>query len=185
MSFLLTFDDGPGPATERLLDVLGDTKAVFFFLGKNIERARPTAVRAAVRGHVLGNHTWSHARPDAIDAPTLVAEVRRTDGVLAEVVREAGLAVPAEFPVRLPYGPAPHDERLAALAAIGRTHTHWTGDFGDWQDPDPRELAAKMRAHIDAQAALGLDAVLDLHDSSKLFADRTNTVEAVRLLLAE
>jgi hypothetical protein len=42
-----------------------------------------------------------------------------------------------------------------------------------------------MRVHIAAQAATGLPAVIDLHDSSRLYADRRVTVEAVRLLLAD
>ena len=91
------------------------------------------------------------------------------------------------IPVRLPYGPAPDDDRLAALASLGRMHTHWTGDFGDWLEPqpDPAELAARMRAHVAAQAAMGMAAVIDLHDSSRLYADRSVTVEAVRLLLTD
>ena len=37
----LTFDDGPGPATTALLDVLAarGVTATFFLLGKNVERA--------------------------------------------------------------------------------------------------------------------------------------------------
>jgi hypothetical protein len=42
-----------------------------------------------------------------------------------------------------------------------------------------------MRAHIAVQDALGLAAVIDLHDASKLYADRSTTVEAVRLLLEQ
>jgi chitin deacetylase len=182
----LSFDDGPGPATQRLLDVLAarGVKATFFLLGKNLERARDVAVRMAREGHVLGNHSFAHPRADAIDAAGFAGELRRTDELLAAIVRDAGLP-PRAFPVRLPYGPQANDPRLAALAALGRTHVHWTGDFHDWQDPDPATLAAQMRAHVAAQSAAGLDALLDLHDSSKLYADRSNTVEAVRLFLAD
>lgn len=42
-----------------------------------------------------------------------------------------------------------------------------------------------MRAHVEAQARAGLAAVLDLHDSSRLYAERAVTVEAVRLLLTD
>jgi chitin deacetylase len=185
----LTFDDGPGPATAALLEVLAarGARATFFLLGRNVERARAVAVQLLRDGHVVGNHTYSHARPDAIDAPTLVDEIARTDALLASVAQEAGCALVSPLPVRLPYGPAANDPRLPALASLGRTHVHWTGDFQDWTDPppDPAELAARMRRHIDAQAALGLATVIDLHDSSRLFADRTATVEAVRLLLAD
>ncbi len=185
----LTFDDGPGPATPLLLDVLAarGARATFFLLGQNVERARAVAVRIAREGHVLGNHTFSHARPGAIAAAALADEIARNDALLADVCREAGVAPRQPIPVRLPYGPAPTDDRLAALAAIGRPHVHWTGDFGDWVDPAPApaDLAARMRAHVEAQARAGLPAVIDLHDSSRLYADRTATAEAVRLLLAD
>ncbi len=72
---------------------------------------------------------------------------------------------------------------MRALAALGRTHVHWTGDFEDWADPAAGELAARM--HRVCQHAQGLDAVLDLHDSSSAFADRSATVETVRLLLQD
>jgi chitin deacetylase len=64
-------------------------------------------------------------------------------------------------------------------------HVHWTADFEDWKDPPPAPMAKKMREHILAQHALGLDAVLDLHDSSREFANRSATVEAVRLLIED
>lgn len=187
----LSFDDGPGPATEALLDVLAarGARATFFLLGKNVERARATAVRVAREGHVVGNHTFSHARPDAIGARPFVDEILRVDALLADVAREAGVTLARPIPVRLPYGPVEvggkRDPRLEALASLGRTHVHWTGDFDDWTDPppEPEALAVAMRAHADAQAALGLAAVLDLHDSSKLFVDRRATVAAVRLFL--
>jgi chitin deacetylase len=172
-----------------LLDVLArhHVRATFFLLGKNIERDRATALRLVRSGHVAGNHTYSHARPDAIAQAILVAELARTDTLLEALYREAAVPSPgAPFPVRLPYGPAPDDPRLRALASVGRTHVHWTGDFEDWADPQPlpADLAAAMRAHVEAQHAQGLDAVLDLHDSSRLYADRSVTVAAVDLLLA-
>ncbi len=185
----LTFDDGPGPATPLLLDVLAarGVHATFFLLGRNVERARDVAVRIAREGHVVGNHTLTHARPGAIAGAALVDEILRTDALLADVCREAGVAPRSPIPLRLPYGPSPNDDRLCALAAIGRTHTHWTGDFGDWLEPPPdaAELAARLHAHIAAQEAAGLAAVLDLHDSSRLFADRSATAAAVRLLLVD
>lgn len=178
----MTFDDGPGPATPGLLDVLRakGARATFFLLGQNVERARETAARLAREGHVVGNHSWSHPRADAVSEAAFVQEIRRTDALLAEV-----LGKPGPFPTRLPYGPQPDDPRLRALASLGRTHVHWTGDFNDWArpPPDPAALAGAMRAHVAAQHAAGLDAVLDLHDSSRLFEDRSATATAVRLLL--
>jgi chitin deacetylase len=183
----LTFDDGPGPATDELLDVLAErgAHATFFLLGCNLERARATAVRLAREGHLLGNHTYSHARPRAQSSRALAEEITRTDELLRAIHAEAGVAARAPIPIRLPYGPALADPRLNVLAALGRTHVHWTADFQDWVEPppDPAELAQRMRAHVLAQEQDGLAAVIDLHDSSRQFADRSATVRAVRLLL--
>jgi chitin deacetylase len=174
---LLTFDDGPGPSTAALLDVLAaaGARATFFLLGANIERMPELAVRAAREGHELGNHMYSHAR--VIDEAALLDELARTDAL---ILAAGG---PARPRVRLPYGVLPNDARPAMLERLGRPHVGWTADFGDWLDPDPSTLVAAMRAHVAEQHARGLDAVLDLHDSSRLGAARASTVEAVRRLL--
>ncbi len=181
----LTFDDGPGPSTPALLDVLATAgvRATFFVLGAHVERAREICVRAAREGHELGNHTYSHARPDAIDAATLAEEIAKTDELILDVWHEAGVT-PAPIRVRLPYGVVGEDPRVAMLAAIGRTHVGWTAAFGDWSPSEPTELAARMRAHVVAQHAAGDDAIIDLHDSSRTGVERPATVEAVRLFLA-
>jgi chitin deacetylase len=183
----LTFDDGPGPATPALLDVLAarGIKATFFLLGVNVERAREVVVRLLREGHTAGNHSHTHPRPDATDEARFAAEIQRNDALLREVAAEAGLTLAEPIPVRLPYGPIAEDPRMRALSALGRMHVHWTADFEDWKDPPPAPMAKKMREHILAQHALGLDAVLDLHDSSREFANRSATVEAVRLLIED
>lgn len=200
--FALTFDDGPGPDTEALLDVLraAGVRATFFLLGRNLEeapwcgdpaRARSLAVRAAREGHVLGNHTWSHFRPDRWRE--LAADVRRGEAVVRDLRRESG-AAEAPVPFRLPYGvrvtDGALDPRLPVIASMGLGHQHWTSDFDDWTLPhgEGPALAARMVAHIEQFAALGLDAVLDLHDSgtgSSFGYSRPATVEGVRLLLEE
>jgi len=170
MALTLTFDDGPGPSTPALLDVLAaaGVHATFFVLGCHLERRRDVALRIAREGHVLGNHTYSHARPHAIDARALADEIARTDALIADLV---GPGVP---PLRLPYGLVADDPRLPMITALGRAHVGWTAHFGDWLPCDPVELAARMRMHGD-------DAVLGLHDSSRTGAERPWTVEAVRL----
>jgi peptidoglycan/xylan/chitin deacetylase (PgdA/CDA1 family) len=122
----LTFDDGPGPSTPDLLEVLATraVRATFFLHVRNIETHPEIAARIAREGHVLGNHTWSHARPGALSSDDLVAEIKRTDELIEAIAPERGRP-----PVRLPYGPAPDDPRLPVLASLGRPHVHWTADF--------------------------------------------------------
>ena len=203
--FALTFDDGPGPSTEALLDVLraSGVSATFFLLGRNVEeapwcgdagRARAVAERARSEGHVLGNHTYSHLRPDRWR--DFAADVRRGEAVLR-------LLRPGPIPFRLPYGIQrvaggfplgsagdQMDPRLAVIASMGLTHQHWTSDFDDWTlaAADGPALAARMIAHVEECASTGIDAVLDLHDSgtgSSFGYDRPATVLGVKLLLEE
>ncbi|MGL4243750.1 MAG: polysaccharide deacetylase family protein [Beijerinckiaceae bacterium] len=60
---VLTFDDGPLPATTgRVLDALAaeQVQATFFMIGRNA-KANPEMVRrVAAAGHTLANHTLSH-----------------------------------------------------------------------------------------------------------------------------
>ncbi len=213
--FALTFDDGPGPSTAALLDVLRDAgiQATFFVLGRNameapwcggdVARARALALRVVREGHCAGNHSYSHLKPDRWRE--VAADLRRGDQVVRDLRREAGLP-DGPIPVRLPYGirlleqtiAAPTgtvnavtlDPRVAVLASMGLSHLHWTSDFDDWtlQAGDGAALATRMIEHIESNARLGLDAVLDLHDSgtgSSFGYERPATVEGVRLLLAE
>ena len=211
--FALTFDDGPGPSTAALLDVLRDAgvKATFFLLGRNIVEApwgdaptaRSLAVRAAREGHVLGNHTYSHFRPERWRE--LKADVLKGAEIVREILREAG-SQQAAVPFRLPYGvrlvegtlPAPAgtlntvslDPRLPVIASMGLAHQHWTADFDDWtmKTGDGEKLAAAMVSHVLQVEALGLDAVMDLHDSGTGSVSgyaRPATVEGVKLFLAE
>jgi chitin deacetylase len=212
--FALTFDDGPGPSTAALLDVLqaAAVRATFFLLGRNVveapwcgdpARALALAVRAAREGHVLGNHTYSHLRPDRWR--DLRADALRGQEVVRSVRAEAGLPE-APIPFRLPYGvrlvegtlPAPAgtlngvtvDPRLPVIASLGLAHMHWTSDFDDWTMTagDGPRLSQALAAHVLQAESLGLDAVLDLHDSGTGSAsgyERPATVEGVRLFLEE
>ncbi|MDR2885949.1 MAG: polysaccharide deacetylase family protein [Rikenellaceae bacterium] len=61
----LTFDDGPTPGiTEWILSELDkhNAKATFFCLGKNIEMYPDLYEKIIAKGHVVGNHTYSHQK---------------------------------------------------------------------------------------------------------------------------
>jgi peptidoglycan/xylan/chitin deacetylase (PgdA/CDA1 family) len=78
-SVALTFDDGPGKSTARILEILRQFKvpATFFNIGEN-EAARPSLVKAEAKdGFVLGNHTWSHPDMAKLSARAQAAEMDR------------------------------------------------------------------------------------------------------------
>ncbi len=61
--FSLTYDDGPGFITGDLLKLLEKygAKATFFMTGGAVRKYPEKAAAAAAAGHLLGNHTDTHA----------------------------------------------------------------------------------------------------------------------------
>ncbi|MEW6009353.1 MAG: polysaccharide deacetylase family protein [Candidatus Omnitrophota bacterium] len=60
----LTFDDGPNPyVTLELLKLLDNfqIKAAFFLVGKNIKSFPNIVKEIYKRGHIIGNHSFSHS----------------------------------------------------------------------------------------------------------------------------
>ena len=60
---VLTFDDGPWPATTpRVLAALAQecVRATFFLIGKPASEHPALVRRIAAEGHTIGHHTWTH-----------------------------------------------------------------------------------------------------------------------------
>jgi len=77
---VLTFDDGPWPATTpRVLDALKRecVRATFFPLGRNAV-AHPVLVRRELaEGHTVAHHTYSHPLLSRMAVPRAIAEIDR------------------------------------------------------------------------------------------------------------
>ena len=60
----ITFDDGPHPkTTPEVLKILDDynIKATFFCIGRNVDKYSDIAKTACEKGHIIGNHSFSHS----------------------------------------------------------------------------------------------------------------------------
>ncbi len=74
----LTFDDGPDPlSTMRLLDMLDRfaVKAVFFCTGIKAEKYPELINKIKARGHLIGNHGYTHLNGWIISTEKYVADV--------------------------------------------------------------------------------------------------------------
>jgi peptidoglycan-N-acetylglucosamine deacetylase len=63
-SVLITFDDGPDPVnTLLILDILekNNVRAVFFMTGIRMEKHPDIVKKMSEKGHLIGNHTFSHS----------------------------------------------------------------------------------------------------------------------------
>ncbi len=124
----LTFDDGPGKTTARILKILRryHVPAAFFNIGQNMT-VRPWLVRRESRqGFVLGNHTWNH--PDMAEL-SRSQQATEMDRVTAEQRKLTG-TVPCVF--RPPYGD--YDTTTLRLAQHRRMAVWlWSVDTEDWK----------------------------------------------------
>jgi len=129
---LLTFDDGPHTEhTPAVLHRLAahNLRAAFFLVGKRITGAG-LVTQIAAAGHLLGNHTFSHAVPRWRDGTTAFADVAHCQ----EHVPSARLFRP------------PLGKLSPALWLAARRHglrcVNWSLDSGDWQCRSEADAAA-------------------------------------------
>ncbi|OBK11530.1 polysaccharide deacetylase family protein [Mycobacterium asiaticum] len=94
----LTFDDGPSPYTDRLLQILrgNDAKATFFLIGNKVAANPAGAKRIAEAGMEIGSHTWEHPNMTTIPAGDVAGQFSKAnDAIAAATGRKPGLYRPA------------------------------------------------------------------------------------------
>lgn len=98
---LLTFDDGPEPAsTPEILSLLEKKgiSAVFFCTGANLLKSPEVARETLNRGHTLGIHGYDHRNMLIMKKADILGQISRT----GEVFRDIGIEQPKYF--RPPFG---------------------------------------------------------------------------------
>lgn len=87
----LTFDDGPGPYTDRLLRILADNdaKATFFLIGNKVTANPAGAKRIADAGMEIGTHTWEHPNMTTIPASEVPGQLSRGKDAIATATGHA------------------------------------------------------------------------------------------------
>lgn len=98
----LTFDDGPDrDTTLRILDILDkhQVKGTFFLIGKNIPGNEDIVKDILNRGHLIGNHSYSHDKTlPTKGAKTLKEEFDRCGELLTQLAGRIPVFV------RIPFG---------------------------------------------------------------------------------
>ena len=168
---VLTFDDGPDPRnTPKILDILGraHVRATFFVVGQNVARNSAIVNREIREGHVVGNHTLTHASAghgSVLDREELIADDRIIRAVAGYETRL----------FRMPYAD-PDDNPLVVLEAqqLGYVAVDLDLDTHDWQyTPGQNVPLPKLD---------GKGHVVLLHDGG---ADRAATIRLLPQLIAE
>ncbi len=124
----LTFDDGPGPYTGRLLDALKqrNAKATFFMLGERLAGSatyRGYLKRMVDEGHQIANHSYSHPEMTSLSSASIANQLNNTRQYLAAAGGNQ------TYYVRPPYGS--YNSTVGSLA--GAPLILWSVDPEDWK----------------------------------------------------
>ena len=162
----LTFDDGPSPHTDRLLDIFKEHggHGTFFVLGELIDNRQSTLVRISREGHEIGNHTWSHRQLTNLSEQEILDQIMTTRAKIYDVT---GLDC---LTVRPPYG-AFNDTVQAIGDGIGVCFINWSVDTLDWKTRDAQAVYEEILSHASNGAIILCH---DLHST---------TVDAMELVI--
>ena len=169
----LTFDDGPSPDTEGILDVLAEHQvhATFFMVGREVESFRGIAQRVIAKGHEVGNHSYSHPLYLFQRSSVTRDQVTRAQDVIAETVGVRPSMARPPYGVRTP-------AYFGATRALGLQTVQWDVAGFDWKRSSPSQIAETVLS----KAQPGSIILLHDGDSSRK-EDRKNTVAALPLII--
>ena len=140
----LTFDDGPGPFTDRLLQILkdNDAKATFFLIGNKVAANPAGAKRVADAGMEVASHTWEHPNMTTIPPELISGQLSKAnDAITAATGQTPKLYRPA--------GGLSNDAVRAAAKQLGMAEILWDVVPFDWiNDSDTAATTYMLKTQI-------------------------------------
>jgi peptidoglycan/xylan/chitin deacetylase (PgdA/CDA1 family) len=140
--FALTFDDGPDPATTRvILATLRryDVRATFFLVGNRAEQYPDLAKAICEEGHEIGSHSYSHPYFDRLSLAQAAREIAVAQTVLEDITGQACRLF------RPPFGKLSIQSLLPAWLHK-QSVVLWTVDLKDYRANEAAEIKIKATA---------------------------------------
>lgn len=171
----LTFDDGPHmERTPCVLRALCEAKAkaVFFVVGSRLERRAGIQIveRIVEAGHLVGNHSFSHANLTKLDSGSVRNEVVRTEERIRSYLGPRKLFRP-------PYGA--HNAVVDSVVRdLGYKMVLWNVDSMDYSSGSgPRESWIQRTVSETAEVLKVCDhAIILCHDATRRTAEGIATL---------
>lgn len=166
----ISFDDGPHPMTEKVLDLLQqyNTKATFFCIGKQIEKHPDIFRRIIDEGHTVGNHSYSHSnRFGVFPTAKVTEELERTNTIIEQLSGKKALFFRPPFGVTNP-------KIGRAVAKTNHYIIGWNIRSLDTVIPDEKQIFERVKSKV----APG--GIILLHDTS---LKTVNVLEQLLLFL--
>ena len=140
----LTFDDGPGPFDDRLLQILkdNDAKSTFFLIGNKVAANPAGAKLIADAGMEIGNHTWEHPNMATIPPDDIASQFSKaSDAITAATGRTPTLYRPA--------GGLSSEAARQTAARFGLAEILWDVISFDWaNDSNTAATRYMLMTHI-------------------------------------
>ena len=181
-TIFLTFDDGPSPQTDRLLDILAEegVKATFFVVHVNGDAAKERMRRIVNEGHTLAMHSYTHqykkiyASVEAYldDMYQLFCEIKEVTGVTPSLFRFPGGSINS-------YNGGVYQEIIAEMIRRGFVPHDWNISSQDAVNPS-RPSEDILNSVVEASLKVSRGVVL-MHDSTY----RGTTIDAVRFIIQQ
>ncbi len=136
----ITFDDGPGPYTNKLLDILNANKAhaTFFMLGNNLEKYRSVVLNVYNSGNEIGYHSYAHTNFKRQDIATIKSELDQSNAILKSITGTTFSLI------RPPYGSL----NSKIKEELDSSFILWSVDTEDWRHKDGEYLLNYVLEHI-------------------------------------
>jgi peptidoglycan/xylan/chitin deacetylase (PgdA/CDA1 family) len=166
----LTFDDGPGPFTPQVVEVLRRRRvpATFFIVGQSLNSFGRTLRHELRDGFVIGDHTENH-RPLA-----LLRERDQRSQLVDQAFRVHNYGAPYPRLFRPPY----RSFNAVTLSLARKLHmlmVLWSVDSSDYRQPGADAIVAA----VVSRARPG--AIVLMHDAG---GNRTQTIAALPRIIA-
>ena len=159
----ITYDDGPGAETNRLLDKLKakNAHASFMVLAPSAEQHPELLKRMKAEGHTIGNHTKSHRQLNTLSYDQVSQEI---DAGNAAITKATGQGTRW---VRPPYG-ATNATVDQATRDKGVSQALWDVDTMDWKDRNSDHVCS---AAVQGARAGSIVLMHDIHPTTVDAAD--------------
>lgn len=158
----LTFDDGPSPVSEQLLDILNDfnMKATFFMMGPKMKDNPEIVKRKQEEGHGLALHGMTH------DVGQVYADqyAPSEEMIEGQEILESITGIRTEV-IRLPYGSVPYltEPMRYVLDQNGFKVWDWNVDSLDWKFNNSKYVQHTIQ-EIENTEKAGEAPIILLHD---------------------
>ena len=161
----ITYDDGPGAETNRLLDKLKakNAHASFMVIAPSAEQHPELLKRMKAEGHTIGNHTKSHRQLNTLSYEQVSQEIDAGNAAISKATGQGTRWV------RPPYG-ATNATVDQATRDKGVSQALWDVDTVDWKD--------RNSDHVCSSAVQGAHAgsIVLMHDIHPTTVDAADCV---------